>query len=167
MGIPGGLIQNSVMNTQFDIRRNAPESLRAFAEMNMAWIKDMHVVEPSDQKMFDYPEIYFAGENSVFSLYEDGKTAGVCALKKDADGEFELTKMAVDPTFQGRGIGRILMDAVEEYAKHDLGRSRIYLLSNTKNAASIRLYKRCGWTVMFEGPHPQYARCNIGMEKQL
>lgn len=159
--------QNSDMNTHYDIKRNAPESLRPFAELNMAWIQELHVVEPSDQKMYDHPEIYMAGKNSVFSLHIDGEIAGVCALKEDVDGEFELTKMAVDPAFQGRGLGKVLMDVVETYARDELGLSRIYLLSNTINAAAIRLYHRSGWTVFLEGSHPLYARCNIGMEKML
>ena len=59
------------------------------------------------------------------------------------------------------------MDEVEGYARDTLGLESIYLLSNTVNAAAIRLYKRAGWKVAHEGPHPQYARCNIGMEKRL
>lgn len=150
-----------------EIRRNDPTALPAFAELNIAWIEDLHFVEESDQKMADHPEIYIEGNNSVFSVHIDGDVAGVCALKQDDEGEYELTKIAVDPAFQGRGIGKVLMDEVETYAKRKLSLSRIYLLSNTINAAAIRLYKRGGWTVIFEGPHPQYARCNIGMEKQL
>lgn len=150
-----------------DIRRNDISALRAFAELNIAWIKDLHEVEPSDQYMYDHPESYIEGRNSVFSIHIDGTVAGVCALKEDEDGHFELTKMAVDPSFQGRSIGKTLMDSVESYARDELGLSQIYLISNTKNAAAIRLYKRCGWRVSFEGEHPKYARANIGMEKTL
>ena len=150
-----------------DIRRNDISALPAFAALNIAWIKELHVVEPSDQHMFDHPESYITGRDSVFSLHIDGEVAGVCALKEDDHGEFELTKMAVDPRFQGRGIGQILMTATEDYARNDLGLKSIYLISNTINAAAIRLYKRCGWTISFEGPHPKYARADIGMEKQL
>ena len=150
-----------------DMKRNEPSALRAFAELNIAWIKDLHFVEASDQHMYDHPDRYIEGRNSIFSLHENDKVAGVCALKEDEDGNFELTKMAVDPSFQGRGIGRTLMDIVEAYARDTLGLSQIYLISNTKNAAAIRLYKRCGWTVSFEGEHPKYARANIGMEKVL
>lgn len=150
-----------------EIRRNDPSVLRPFAEMNIKWIRDLHNVEDSDQRMYDHPENYMQPPNSIFSVHVDGEVAGVCALKQDKLGEYELTKMAVDETFQGRGLGQLLMDAVESYAKETLGLQSIYLLSNTKNAAAIRLYKRAGWTVNHEGPHPQYARCNIGMVKQL
>lgn len=91
--------------------------------------------------------------------------AGVCALKQDETGEYELTKMAVDTHFRGRGIGDTLMQAVEDYAKGTLGLSKIYLISNQINAAAIRLYKRRDWVVTHLGPHPRYARADIMMEK--
>lgn len=150
-----------------DIRRNDPSALPAFAELNIAWIKELHHVEPSDQYMYDHPESYITGRDSVFSLHIEGEVAGVCALKEDESGAFELTKMAVNPNFRGQGVGKILMDTVEGYAKNTLGLNHIYLISNTVNAAAIRLYKRCGWRVSFEGPHPKYARADIGMEKDL
>lgn len=150
-----------------EIRRNDPRDFQAFAELNIEWIRDLHHVETIDQHMYDHPETYAENGNSIFAVLIDNAVAGVCALKQDGDGEWELTKMAVSPGFQGRGIGKVLMDTVEEYAKIKLGKSRIYLISNTINAAAIRLYKRCGWTVLFEGSHPSYERANIGMEKQL
>jgi RimJ/RimL family protein N-acetyltransferase len=149
------------------IRRNDPRDFRAFAELNLAWIKELHHVEPSDQAMHDHPEPYAQDGNCIFAVIEEGKVSGVCALKQDDDGDWELTKMAVDPDFQGQGIGKVLMDAVEDFAKKELGLQRIYLLTNTVNAAAIRLYKRCGWSVTFEGTHPRYARANIGLEKYL
>lgn len=150
-----------------DIRRNDPRDYRAFAELNIAWIKDLHHVEASDQKMYDYPELYAQNGNSIFAAVIDDEVAGVAALMQDAEGEWELTKMAVDPKFQGKGVGKTLMTSVEEFAKTELGLSRIYLISNTINAAAIRLYKRCDWVVTHEGPHPRYARADIAMEKYL
>ncbi len=150
-----------------DIRRNDPRDFRAFAELNIAWIKDLHHVETSDQKMYDHPEIYAQNGNSIFAAVIENEVAGVVALKQDDEGEWELTKMAVDPKFQGKGVGKTLMDVVETYAKDELGLNRIYLISNTINAAAIRLYKRCDWVVTHEGPHPRYARADIAMEKHL
>lgn len=153
--------------TKLDIRRNEESALRRFADLNAAWIADLHFLEESDKKMVSHPETYIQDGNSVFSVHIDGIVAGACALKKDAEGKWELTKMAVDPAFQGHGIGKALIHVVEGYAKDTLGLDYIYLLSNTGNAAAIRLYHREGWTVFHEGPHPVYARANIGMEKYL
>ena len=150
-----------------EIRRNDPRDFRAFAELNIEWIRDLHHVEASDQKMYDHPEIYAQDGNSIFAAIIDDEVAGVVALKQDPEGEWELTKMAVDSRFRGRGVGKVLMDTVEDYSKQELGLNRIYLISNTINAAAIRLYKRCGWIVTHEGPHPRYARADIAMEKYL
>ena len=73
--------------------------------------------------------------------------------------------MAVDKNARGHGIGQTLMDAVQDYAKDVLGLPSIFLLSNTKNEAALRLYDRNGWVVNHKGTHPIYDRCNIGMEK--
>ncbi len=150
-----------------EIRRNDPRDFRAFAELNIEWIKDLHHVEASDQYMYDHPESYAQNGDSIFAALIDDEVAGVVALKQDEDGEWELTKMAVDSKFRRRGIGEILMNTVESYAKTELGLNRIYLISNTINAAAIRLYKRCDWIVIHEGPHPRYARADIAMEKHL
>lgn len=150
-----------------EIRRNDPRDLKAFASLNLAWIAQMHRVEDSDRQMAAHPEVYMQDENSVFAAIVEGEAVGVVALKLDSQGAWELTKMAVDPQVQGRGIGNALMEAVESYAREELGASRIYLLSSTVNAAALRLYKRRGWTVDHEGPHPKYARCDIGMSKSF
>ncbi len=155
------------MTEPLDIRRNDPTALPSFAALNAAWIEDLHYLEESDKLMVAHPEIYTQNGNSVFSFHLDGEVAGACALKQHEDGRYELTKMAVDPAYRGRGIGQHLMTAVETYAKETLGLDRLFLLSNTKNEAALRLYERNGWVVNLRGKHPIYDRCNIGMEKVL
>ena len=150
-----------------DIRRNDPTALPRFAALNAQWIEELHFLEESDKHMVAHPEIYTQDGSHVLSAHIDGKVAGAVALKRHGEGDYELTKMAVDSDFRGRGIGQVLMSACESYAKNSLGLSRLWLLSNTGNAAAIRLYKRNGWTVNHEGPHPRYARADIGMEKDL
>ncbi len=149
------------------IHRNDPAALPRFAALNAEWIEDLHYLEESDKLMVAQPEIYTQNGNHVFSAHIGGKVAGACALKKHADGRYELTKMAVDSAFRGNGVGQHIMTAVELYAKTELGLDYLFLLSNTKNAAALRLYARNGWIVNHEGPHPVYARANIGMEKYL
>jgi len=150
-----------------DIKRNDPNALPRFAALNAAWIEELHYLEESDKLMVAHPENYTQNGNHVFSIHIEDEVAGACALKKHEDGRYELTKMAVDPKFQGRGLGQHLMSAVEGYAKDELGLDYLFLLSNTRNAAALRLYARNGWTVNHEGPHPVYDRANIGMEKHL
>lgn len=159
------------MTDPVSIRRNDQSSLPRFAALNAEWIEDLHVLEPSDKAMVANPAIYLDNGGQVFTAHIDGEVAGAVALKPhvsgDKQGQWELTKMAVDSRFRGHGVGQKLMDAVEGYARDTLGLKSLFLLSNTRNEAALRLYTRNGWTVNHEGAHPIYARCNIGMEKTL
>lgn len=152
-----------------EIRRNDRSALSRFAALNAEWIEDLHHLEDSDKEMVARPELYLENGGQVFSVHLDGRVVGACALKPHVDGpkagQWELTKMVVDQTTRGHGIGQKLMDAVHAYARDLLGLPSIFLLSNTRNAAALRLYARNGWVVNHEGPHPIYERCNIGMEK--
>ena len=150
-----------------EIRLDDPNALPRFAALNAQWIEDMHHLEPSDKLMVSNPEIYIQNGNHVFSAHIGDDVVGAVALKKHDDGRYELTKMAVDTNVRGHGIGQKLMTAVEGHAKNVMKLDYLFLLSNTRNEAALRLYARNGWTINHEGPHPVYARANIGMEKHL
>lgn len=152
---------------KIEIRIDDVDALPRFAALNAQWISELHFLEESDKLMVAHPEIYTQNGNHVISAHIKGQVAGAVALKKHEDGRYELTKMAVDSDFRGHGIGQTLMTAIEDYAKNTMGLNYLFLLSNTRNEAALRLYARNGWTVNHEGPHPVYARANIGMEKHL
>ena len=155
----------TITMSEVEIRRNDRPSLPAFAALNARWIEELHHLEDSDKRMVSEPEIYLERGGQVFTAHVNDTVAGAVALKPHEDGRWELTKMAVDPAFQGRGIAQQLMDACHDYAQNVLKVDRLFLLSNTKNATALRLYARNGWVINHEGTHPIYARCNIGMEK--
>lgn len=151
-------------------RINDPASLPAFAELNRRWIERYHHMEPSDLAMVADPAIYTRGGGRVISAHIDGEVAGVVALKphgKGADTRWELTKMAVDARFRGRGVGGALLEEAHRLAREEIGVKELFLLTNTVLEAAQRLYARHGWVVNHRGPHPIYARCNIGWSKVL
>ena len=65
-------------------------------------------------------------------------------LAREADGEAEILTIAVHPSWQGRGIGRSLMDAVlrELYARRA---EALFLEVNEDNEAALALYRRLGF----------------------
>jgi ribosomal protein S18 acetylase RimI-like enzyme len=58
--------------------------------------------------------------------------------------EFYLDTVSVHPDFQGRGLGRELIEAACTLARQQ-GRDRIGLLVETQNVGAQRLYERLGF----------------------
>jgi ribosomal protein S18 acetylase RimI-like enzyme len=94
----------------------------------------------------------------------ENQAVGVVALKRISETIFEFTKMAVDETFQGKGIGEKLAIAAIAKAR-EKNATKIILYSNTKLVAAINLYRRLGFVeVALDGP---YKRSDIKMELTL
>jgi len=69
--------------------------------------------------------------------------AGLALLGQAGDLDAELHTIAVDPLFQGQGIGTALMDAV--FAHADAVSAPVFLEVRTDNAKAISLYERYGF----------------------
>ena len=139
-----------------------------FKRLNEAWISEYFEMEETDHKVLDHPEQYIldSGGEILFAVERD-IVAGTCALIRMDDGpfDFELAKMAVDPMFRGRGIGRQLGAAIIDRARI-LGAKTIFLESNTILAPAISLYRKLGFVETERQPTP-YARGNIHMVLKL
>jgi GNAT superfamily N-acetyltransferase len=140
----------------------------AFKDLNEEWISKYFVMESSDYKVLDDPEGYILDKGGyIYIALENETPAGVCAMIKMNDGEYdyELAKMAVSPKFQGRGIGRLLGEAAIEKAK-SLNATKIYLGSNAVLKTALSLYQKLGFREI-NGRPTSYARCNVQMELVL
>ena len=78
--------------------------------------------------------------------------AGVSRLGRKPPFEYEVHTIGVDERFQGRGIGRTLLDQLLAIA--DGG--DVFLEVRTDNAAAISLYESVGFTVL--GVRKRYYR---------
>ena len=65
----------------------------------------------------------------IFFVLATGEPVGCVAMTPHASGVFELAKMAVDPVWQGHGLGRMLMDACIAFAETE-GAEEIMLVTN-------------------------------------
>ncbi|MCW3463994.1 bifunctional helix-turn-helix transcriptional regulator/GNAT family N-acetyltransferase [Chitinophaga nivalis] len=137
----------------------------AFKALNEEWISTYFKMEAADYKALDNPDKYILDKGGfiIVALYE-GQPVGVCALikMKDPDYDYELAKMAVSPTVQGKGIGWLLGQAVLEKARAQ-GAAKVYLESNTRLKPAITLYHKLGFQKVV-GRITPYERCNIQME---
>lgn len=143
-----------------------PKYQQAFKDLNVEWISTYFKMEATDYKALDNPQGYILDNGGyIFVALYEGEPAGVCALVKMDDPEFdyELAKMAVSPRVQGKSIGWLLGNAVLEKAR-SLGAKKVYLESNTILKPAISLYHKLGFNKV-AGRSTPYERCNIQMER--
>lgn len=146
----------------YEIREYDSKFLKDFVRLNTDWITRHFKIEPKDVETLNNAEaIIVRTGGQIFFAVESGKAVGCCAIIRHEDGSWELAKLAVDDSCKGKGYGRILSEAVIDYAKKH-GAPEIYLEGNTALAASIALYRKLGFN---EVPitHNNYERCNIMM----
>jgi aromatic-L-amino-acid decarboxylase len=143
------------------------EYQRTFAALNLAWIEKYFAVEAKDRELLGDPRRHIvAPGGEVFMLMEDGIPKGTCAMLKIDAVTFELGKMAIAPSAQGRGYGHRLMEAAIGFAR-ERGAARILIRSDTNLRTAIALYRKHGFTVTHLGPDEEYARGDIHLELDL
>jgi GNAT superfamily N-acetyltransferase len=144
-----------------------PEHHTAFKRINVAWIAERFVVEDVDLDVLDHPREKILDPGGCILLAVEGDAVvGTVALLRSAPGVYQMVKMAVDQPWRGRGIGRLLGEAVIERARQ-LAASQLMLYSNRAGSVeAIALYRSLGF---LERPLPTkaYARADIYMELDL
>jgi DNA-binding MarR family transcriptional regulator/GNAT superfamily N-acetyltransferase len=149
------------------IRGFSDELAPDFRRINAEWIEGMYQLEQADIDVIEHPRerIIAPGGDILFVEAPGLGIVGTCALRRTGAREYELTKMGVTQAARGRKAGEFLLGAVIERAQA-LGCDRLYLLSNRKSAAAIRLYEKLGFVhdagIMAEFG-ARYARCDVAM----
>ncbi len=144
---------------------NNPEHLGRFVELNNEWIEKYFVLEDADEELANSPQKIIENGGYIFSIADNGEVAGDCALFRK-NTSYELARMAVSDNYKGKGLGNMLMESSLEKAK-EIGAKKIKLFSKAKLEAAIAQYKKYGFLTIFEGSHPEYARCNIIMQREI
>lgn len=142
----------------------APELREHFYRLNAEWVQRYFELEPYDIEVLSNPErVILSSGGAIFFAMLGDEVVGTCALMQVSPGEYELTKMGVDPSAQGLGIGRKLIEAaIAEFKR--LGGHELYLETNTKLQTAIRLYESSGFEhqpAVRAGTH--YSRANVYM----
>lgn len=134
-----------------------------FKRLNLAWLETFFRVEPVDEEVLSNPEKHILDPGGHILMARAGKgIVGVCALMPEGPGRFELTKMAVDPAFQGAGLGRRLLEAAILLFK-SLDATELFLDSNSKLIPAIRLYETSGFVHAPRSSPSHYERADVHM----
>lgn len=73
---------------------------------------------PLGMDLFD-EDLSRDAEDKIITAYEGGKMIGCVMLKHLNEKEVKLRAMAVDSDFQGKGIGRMLVEKAEDTAREN------------------------------------------------
>ena len=146
-----------------EIHENNKNHLKSFIQLNEAWVTKYFEIEQSDIELSNNPYGVIENGGYIFSLTENNLVVGVCALFNEGQGTYELARMAVAETHQGKGYGKALIVKGIQKAK-ELNANKLYLISNTKLETAIALYRKYGFKTIKTGQHPVYSRANIVMQ---
>ncbi|MBD3402901.1 GNAT family N-acetyltransferase [candidate division GN15 bacterium] len=122
-----------------------PRLARYFRELNLAWLERYFEVEPYDRIVLNDPQnqVIRLGGSILFARLES-EIVGTCALLRHTERKFELAKMAVAESHQGRGIGRRLTEAAIARARQQ-GAGQLVLATSRLLEPANRLYRACGF----------------------
>ena len=137
-----------------------------FYELNVEWLKAYFYVEPYDEKVLSNPQKYILDTGGFIFFAMHGKEiVGTVAFIRQKDF-YELSKMAVAPSYRGFKIGQQLMDHCIAFAKEQDWKS-ITLYSHRSLEAAITLYKKVGFEEIELETDSHYERSDIKMKLDL
>ena len=135
-----------------------------FFRINGEWLQRYFELEEIDRRVLLEPETHVIkpGGEVFFALVDD-EVIGTCALLKETDGVYEISKMGVETGWRGIGAGRMLLDAAIAAFKKRRG-TQLFLESNKKLGPALKLYESAGF-VHHPAPRPgsHYARSDVYM----
>jgi N-acetylglutamate synthase-like GNAT family acetyltransferase len=138
-----------------------------FIRLNHEWLEGFGLLEDADTKHLNSPrESIIDHGGQIFFALEREIVVGTCAAIRHSSKFIEIAKLAVAPSAQRRGIGRMLTKTVIEYSRN-VGARKVFLVSSTKLKSALRLYESMGFV---HAPLPEkidYASADVYMELML
>lgn len=151
---------------RIEILPYSPELNPFFKSINQAWVEALFSIEPFDQAQFDSPDDTIIKPGGTIIYARKGEEiVGTVGLHKVSDEVYELIKMGVVESAQGKGVGMVLAKAILEKAK-EMGAKKVVLYTHSKLSPALRIYEKLGFKPA-ELEEGKYCRCDIKMELGL
>lgn len=101
----------------------------------------------------------FRWPNGTFVVVLEGSEAVGCgALRRLSETAGELRRMWVRPAWRGRGVGRLLLEALEQVAR-EMGLVELCLDTNRVLSAAEALYRSSGYVEVADYNGNEFADC--------
>ena len=149
----------------FAIARESPrqDDVIALIRQSDALMQSLYPAESNhlvDIDLLAAPHVHF------FVAREDGRALGCGAFVLGTDGHAEMKRVFVAPAARGKGVARVLMEALEREAAQ-LGVTLMQLETGIRQPEAIALYRKFGYAE--RGPFGGYQPnpLSLFMEKRL
>jgi putative acetyltransferase len=137
------------MSTEVEIRPIRPDDAEAVHQLRLLPSSiDNTMAIPSERVTRARSRIDTSGpDDHVFVAVLDGQVVGMAGLHVGTGKGRQTADLGimVHDQFQGRGIGRELMDMLLHMADNFLGLARVELQVYPDNVRAIKLYESCGF----------------------
>ena len=135
------------MPEEITVRSEAADSPVAvrLVEAMVAEVERLYELDPGAGLGLPAPPSDFAAPGGAFIVvYLAGRPVAGGGVKRDADGVAEIKRMYVAPEARGRGLGRRLLEALEETAR-ELGYARVRLDTGDRMPHAQAMFEAAGY----------------------
>jgi putative acetyltransferase len=87
------------------------------------------------------------GNGAFLVAYNNGAPVGCGAIRRLDERTAEIKRMYVAPEWRGRGVGRVVLEALEAEGRQ-LGVVRMVLETGTLQDRALAMYRSCGYAVI-------------------
>ena len=137
---------------EIGIRQFQPGDAAAFRRLNEEWITRFFRIEPKEAPILADPQATILDSGGrIFFATAGERCVGCCALVRIADKEFEVAKMAVEPSYQGAGIGRRLAGRPGRACKAAGDRRQPTWCSRARRCCAEKAWWANSWSSMAPG----------------
>jgi ribosomal protein S18 acetylase RimI-like enzyme len=131
----------------FELRSFQPGDAEAVWRLHDAALDDAGVHGgrgPWEDDLRDIGATYVDSGGDFLVGLAEGEVVGMGGLHRRSAGECEIRRMRVHPDFQRQGLGRLILEALEERAR-ELGFQTVRLDTTEDQTAAQRLYETSGY----------------------
>jgi putative acetyltransferase len=109
-----------------------------------AWLGIDLCFQKFDEELLQLQQMYGLPTGAVLLYKEEDSFGGCVAIRDKGDHIAELKRMYIKPQYQGKGIGKVLLDKALALSKA-LGYKKIRLDTLSEMTAAIHLYRSAGF----------------------
>jgi putative acetyltransferase len=137
-----------------------------FKRLNLEWLEQYNLLESHDLLLLNDPiGTIINRQGCIYLAKEEDNIVGTAALIKEHEGVYELAKMAVQPSHQGKGISKLLLQRCIDTAR-EWKAIRLLLFSNHQLVNALKLYEQYGFKQVAVEDSP-FETADVKMELTL